>query len=193
MDASTNRVGFGNPAEVNANPNAVPEAAGERILTLNARYGNLHQNLDSMEKAVKTMGDISATTRAQLAYAMKGHDPNDALQTFAQGEAVAHLPEAQREYIQSLAVLSDDIQYIARVPGLGAGMDLREKLNALVPSLVTDSKYAQGQLTKLRALVSNLQQGIPTLGQQPKANSTSSPAPSNTTILRFDANGNPVK
>jgi hypothetical protein len=154
------------------------------------RFDNLANNISSMRDSVNKMGDLSPQATLMLAYAKKQSDPTSTLQTFAQSEAMQHLDANQQEFIRNLAVLSEDAQALSKQAGAqGVGQDMRERVQALLPTGTVSKDYSLKQLDALEKVVSTLKGGVPGTAATPSGKPT-------TTNKRVqwtkDANGNPI-
>ena len=86
---------------------------------------------------------------------------------FMKSSAATTLTDAQVEYVQWLASLSESAQALVSLQGMGARSSdrMRAAVAAMLPGAATPSKkYAQGQMKKLQTEIDALEKGVPTLG-----------------------------
>ncbi len=167
IDRETGQLEMRSAVEINANKGKyMPAGQGATAMTKEAVFKDLYFNVDTARKAINGLQTLDAGTRAQLSYALRHSDPGSAMQTFLTGAAATNMTPEQQEFVQSLALLSENAMSLRGVAGMGQGSDdLRAAIQATLPSGKSPSKeYMQGQLNKLEAVITRLNAAVPGTG-----------------------------
>jgi len=163
-------LGFTTRKEAAANPaKYAPVSSGDKTMGVQARYGEIQATVDGTNQAIANLPDtgFDAGARAQLAYVMRSPHPESAMNEFMKSSAATTLTDAQIEYVQWLASLSESAQALVSLQGMGARSSdrMRAAVAAMLPGAATPSKkYAEGQMKKLQVEINALQKGVPSLG-----------------------------
>jgi len=181
INKNTGQLEMRSANEINANRGQyAPAGQGATAMSKQAIFSDLHYNIDSARKAIAALPDMDAGTRARLAFALRGTDPNSSIQAFLASTAGTQLTPQQAEAVQSLALLAENAMSLRSVAGMGQGSDeLRSAILNTIPSGKTPSKeYAQGQLNKFEQVVTRLEGGVPGMGNAGRTQTTT-PAATN--------------
>jgi hypothetical protein len=168
INTETHNTEMRNAREINEHPGLYASAsAGGKALTQEAVFQDLHYNIETARRAINSLDEIDAKTRAQLAYVLRHTDPTSAAQAFLTGAAGTTLTDQQQEAVQALAQLSENALTLRQIGGFGAGSDdLRAAIQATLPNAKSPTKgYMLGQLSKFENVVKRLEHGVPGLGK----------------------------
>jgi hypothetical protein len=156
--------------EAAANPSKyAPVGAGDKALGTQARFGEIQATVDGTNQAIRNLPDtgFDAKARAQLSYIMRAPNPQSAMDSFLKSESATALTPEQTEYVQWLASLSESVQALVSLQGMGARSSdkMRGAIAAMVPGAATPSRaFATGQMKKLQIELDALWKGVPGLG-----------------------------
>lgn len=179
IDTLTNKLVLVTPDMNAAEPGRYISAeAGQKAESREAQFRDIHFNMDNVNEALNNLKNgFDATSRAQIAFALRHPHPNDAMATFLGSSAGQGLSPDQQDYLTALAGLQENVLSLRNIQGLGqSAHDIRGAIAAMVPGGGTPNReYAIRQMEILKGLVDRAETGFPRSGVTPKGGNPPKP------------------
>lgn len=165
IDKKTGDMVMASQNDINNNPGRyAPAAQGTGAMGKEAVFQDIDFNIKNTRDAIRNLkSPFDATTRAQLALALRAPDPQSSIHEFLTGTYAKTLTPDQIDYTTALASLMENAMALRGVAGMGQGSDdLRQAILRAIPGPGTPSAaYANRQLDLFQGTVNRLHTGVP--------------------------------